>query len=235
MLMSWADYMKSFKELKKVKIPSREQKAKKPNPRVVPEMEQDNNQENLFLSAMSGVKPLKSKGRDIPLETEPAPDGLDLSKDSELDVLYRLVRGEIEFDIQYSDEYIQGYVKSINSKTFRRFKNGELSIEAHLDLHGLNSDQARHELLLFMRDQYHQGKTCVLLIPGRGKNSPMGDGVLRNMIQTWLTLDPLKRIVLAFCSALPRHGGTGALYVLLRNRKKTKGKIHWDKYLIDLY
>jgi len=184
---------------------------------------------------MSEVKPLKGKGRDIPLETEPATEGVPLQEESDLDTLYRLVRGDVEFDVQFSDEYIQGYVKSINTRTFRRFKNGELSIEAHLDLHGLNSDQARQELLHFMREQYHQGKTCVLLIPGRGKNSPMGEGVLRNEIQVWLTMEPLKRIVLAFCSALPRHGGTGALYVLMRNKKKTKGKIHWDKYLIDLY
>jgi len=184
---------------------------------------------------MSEVKPLKGKGRDIPLETEPAAEKVSLEEESDLDTLYRLVRGDVEFDVQFSDEYIQGYVKSINTRTFRRLKSGELSIEAHLDLHGLNSDQARQELLHFMREQYHQGKTCVLLIPGRGKNSPLGEGVLRNEVQVWLTMEPLKRIVLAFCSALPRHGGTGALYVLIRHKKKAKGKIHWDKYLIDLY
>ena len=228
--------MNSLKELKKIKIPSKKNKEKPPAPPSSPdEKEEDKSEEDLFQTAMSGVKPLKGKGRDIPLETEPASEGVSLEKESDLDTLYRLVRGEVEFDVQFSDEYIQGYVKSINTRTFRRFKNGELSIEAHLDLHGLNSDQARQELLLFMREQYHQGKTCVLLIPGRGKNSPLGEGVLRNEIQVWLTMEPLKRIVLAFCSALPRHGGTGALYVLMRNKKKTKGKIHWDKYLIDLY
>ncbi|EFI35868.1 Smr protein/MutS2 [Desulfonatronospira thiodismutans ASO3-1] len=226
--------MKSLKELKKIKISSRK-KEKNPEPPAPPEKKKDKSEENLFQTAMSGVKPLKGKGRDIPLETEPAAEGAPLQEESDLDTLYRLVRGDVEFDVQFSDEYIQGYVKSINTRTFRRFKNGELSIEAHLDLHGLNSDQARQELLHFMREQYHQGKTCVLLIPGRGKNSPLGEGVLRNEIQSWLTVEPLKRIVLAFCSALPRHGGTGALYVLMRSKKKTKGKIHWDKYLIDLY
>ncbi len=228
--------MNSLKELKKIKIPSRKKKEETPaSPSSPDENKEDKSEENLFQSAMSGVKPLKGKGRDIPLETEPAAEGVALQEESDLDILYRLVRGEVEFDVQFSDEYIQGYVKSINTRTFRRFKNGELSIEAHLDLHGLNSDQARQELLLFMREQYHQGKTCVLLIPGRGKNSPLGEGVLRNEIQAWLTMEPLKRIVLAFCSALPKHGGTGALYVLMRSKKKAKGKIHWDKHLIDLY
>jgi DNA-nicking Smr family endonuclease len=84
-----------------------------------------------------------------------------------------------------------------------------------------------------MREQYSQNKRCVLLIPGRGLNSPLGIGVLKREVQHWLTREPLKRVVLAFCTALPRHGGTGALYVLLRKYKKTRGKVIWDRYLKD--
>ena len=39
----------------------------------------------------------------------------------------------------------------------------------------------------------------------------------------------IKRVVLAFCTALPKHGGAGALYVLLRQYRKTQGKILWDR------
>ena len=46
---------------------------------------------------------------------------------------------------------------------------------------------------------------------------------------SWLTHDPLKRVVLAFTTALPRHGGTGALYLLLRKFKKVKGKARFEK------
>jgi len=53
--------------------------------------------------------------------------------------------------------------------------------------------------------------------------------VLRERLQAWLTRDPFKRIVLAFCTALPKHGGAGALYVLLRKRKKD-GKINWERW-----
>ena len=75
-----------------------------------------------------------------------------------------------------------------------------------------------------MREQYVHNKRCVLLIPGRGKNSPLGVGVLKKEVQHWLTREPLKRVVLAFCTALPKHGGTGALYVLLRKYKKPEEK-----------
>ncbi len=225
--------MKSLKELKKVKISPKDSKKTSQTTPEEPSKKDSHSDNELFHAAMSNVKPLKGKGRDIPVETSVSPNNSH-KENGELETLNKLVRGEIEFDIEYSDEYIQGYVQGIDAKTFRRFKQGQLSIEAHLDLHGFNSEQAKFELLRFMREQYIQSKKCILLIPGRGKNSPLGSGVLRSEIQAWLTQEPLKRVVLAFCSALPKHGGTGALYVLLRQYKKTKGKIHWDKYLLDL-
>ena len=224
--------MKSLKELKKIKIKARKKEQEIAEP-VNIQKKKDLDDSALFYSFMTKVKPLKGKGRDLTVETS-VPEKRRVKEDDELEALHKIVRGEIEFDIQYSEEYIQGYVQGINSRIFRRFKNGELSIEGHLDLHGYNSVQARAELLRFLREEYIQNKKCVLVIPGRGKNSPMGSGVLRKEIQTWLTIDPLKRIVLAFSSALPKHGGTGALYILLRSYRKKRGKIFWDKYLIDL-
>ena len=63
----------------------------------------------------------------------------------------------------------------------------------------------------------------------RGANSPGGVPVLKEELKSWLTRDPLKRVVLAFTTAQPRHGGAGALYVLLRKFKKTKGKVRFEK------
>lgn len=224
--------MKSLKDLKKVKIAS--QKKSVPESEIKKEdlPEPIQNEDDVFSQAMQGVKPLQGKGREIaPAKTKQ--NVVHTETDNSLEILNSLVNGNIEFDIEYSDEYIQGSVQGINSKTFRKLKSGNLSIQAHLDLHGLNVLQARIKLLNFMREQYINSNKCLLLIPGRGRNSPLGTSVLRNEVQTWLTREPLKRIVLAFCSAQPRHGGTGALYVLLRNYKKS-GKILWDKYLMDI-
>ena len=225
--------MKSLKDLKKLKIAPRKKQQPDPEPEPVNEPLQNlQSEENAFLQAMQGVKPLHGKGRDIaldkPVQTQQPDDA-----DSSLDILNKLVNGHIEFDVEYSDEYIQGFIRGINSKTLRKLKAGHLSIEAHLDLHGLNAQQAKIRLLKFMREHYINNSKCVLLIPGRGINSPMGAPVLRSEIQGWLTREPLKRIVLAFCSAQPKHGGTGALYVLLRNYKKSGGKIFWERYLMD--
>ena len=111
---------------------------------------------------------------------------------------------------------------------------GSLSPEAHLDLHGHNALQARDAVIAFIKSNYLSGRRCLLLIPGRGANSPGGLPVLKEEIKSWLTRDPLKRVVLAFCTAQPRHGGAGALYVRLRARKKSGGKIRWETHMDDV-
>ncbi|MDK2955814.1 MAG: hypothetical protein PWQ57_1310 [Desulfovibrionales bacterium] len=188
-------------------------------------------EEHLFAQAMSGVKPLNPalKGREVDPETEPAQPKWTAPDETALADLNRFIAGELEFEIEYSDEYMFGRVKGLDAKVFNQLKAGALSMDAHLDLHGLNSDQARDSLLFFLHECYLQNKRCVLLVPGRGKNSPGGRSILRQELQTWLTQEPLKRMVMAYCTAQPKHGGAGALYVLLRRYRKSKGKVMWDK------
>ena len=150
-----------------------------------------------------------------------------------MEALRDLVDGRVEFTLEYSDEYVQGFVTDLDPKIYRQLRAGQFSPEAHLDLHGLNAEQAIFALLPFVHEQYLAGKRCLLVIPGRGANSPGGVPVLKEELKVWLTRDPLRRVVLAFATAQPRHGGTGALYVLLRKFKKTKGKVRFEKDWLD--
>lgn len=203
-----------------------------PDPRPVED-------EELFASAMSGVKPIGGSagrtGEAVPAPAPLKPAAEQRNEEEELQVhsqLLDLVSGKIEFSLEHTEEYIKGCVVGLDAKTFSRLKTGWYPPEAHLDLHGQSAAQAADALLAFMRDSYLNNRRCVLLIPGRGKNSPEGYGVLRERIQAWLTRDPCKRVVLAFCTAQPRHGGAGALYVLLRKRKG-EGKIRWDRIAVE--
>ncbi len=58
--------------------------------------------------------------------------------------------------------------------------------------------------------------------------------MLRQELTAWLTKAPLKRVVLAFTTAQPRHGGSGAVYLLLRQARKDRGKIAWEDVFVDL-
>jgi len=187
---------------------------------------------DLFTQAMTGVNPLDAAttGRQVQTGVSAAPPKAVDPDEEARSALADLVSGKVEFELEYSDEYVQGIVKGADHTIFRQLKAGRFSPEAHLDLHGLNSEQAHQMLLVFIREQYFQGKRCVLLIPGRGINSPGGVPVLKEELKSWLTRDPLKRVVLAFCTALPRHGGVGALYMLMRQKRKTEGKVRWENW-----
>ncbi len=182
-------------------------------------------EEDMFSRAMRGVAQLHEGGRAVrpPVAPKPTPPVL------EEDPLRDFLEGKIEFALEFTEEFIEGHVVGLDIATVGKLRAGQFSPEAHIDLHGLSAEAARDALLAFFRTAYYKGQRAVLVVPGRGLNSPNGVGVLRLRVQDWLTQDPLKRIVLAFCTARARDGGTGALYVLLRKFRKSNGKIHWDR------
>lgn len=192
---------------------------------------------DLFHQAMQDVEPLKDNGhgRKVTLQNNdhkiPSPEPS--SKERARQYLQDLIQGKLEFEIDDTNEYLQGNVKGLDPRIFRKLKTAQYSPEAHLDLHGQTLEFAQENFLRFIKDNYLNGKRCLLIVTGRGKNSPHGRSIIREEVHRWLTKDPLKRIVLAFSTAQPQHGGPGALYILLRKYKKSRGKIFWEKYLID--
>ncbi len=225
-----------FSELKSVKIKKKKAKPVEQAPPKTEEVAMPQDEEHLFFRAMNGVDPIDSnqRGRQIAGQSAAPTTPPSLAKADEdeqvRERLADLVNGKVEFELEFTDEFIQGYIKGIDSKVVRQLRVGRFSPEAHLDLHGLNTDQAKAAILHFLREHYMLGRRCLLLIPGRGANSPGGISILKEEVKSWLTRDPLRRIVLAFCTALPKHGGAGALYVLLRKQKKIGGKVVWEKH-----
>lgn len=201
---------------------------KKTEPEVKEDKIEDIDEELAFMAAMTGVERI-DKPTVAAEKPKPAPV---VKNEDDLEgkaYLSSLVSGKIEFEIEYSDEFMFGFVRGTDSKVFQKLKNGAFSYESHIDLHGMNSDQALDSLLFFVRESFLQGKRCILVVTGRGRNSPGGHSVLKREVQEWLTRDPFKRIVLAFSTAQPKDGGAGAIYVLLRKQKKVQGKVQWDK------
>lgn len=190
---------------------------------------EEQSEDELFLHAFADVAPLNKGGRDVAPPSEPA-----RTVPEPPQTFARMLEENIEFEMDYTHEFITGQVRGLDAKVFRKLKAGEFSVQAHLDLHGMNADQAKFAVIDFLRRSYMEGKRCVLVIPGRGRNSPLGQGVLRQELTAWLTKAPLKRVVLAFTTAQPRHGGSGAVYLLLRQVRKDRGKIAWEDVFVDL-
>ena len=111
-----------------------------------------------------------------------------------------------------------GEKAGIDGATRRRLAQGQIPIEARLDLHGLTAAQAERRLARFVDQAARTGIRCVLVITGKGNE---GKGVLRRQVPLWLKTPPLSSQILAISQARQTDGGGGALYVMLRRKRQT--------------
>lgn len=111
-----------------------------------------------------------------------------------------------------------GETAGVDGRTASRLRRGKLPIEATLDLHGYRQSDAHHTLIAFVTSQHAAGRRCLLVVTGKGSRGENG-GVLRQKVPLWLNASPLRDKVLAFDFARPEHGGSGALYLLLRRKR----------------
>jgi DNA-nicking Smr family endonuclease len=177
--------------------------------------------EHSFQEAMSDVVPLPGKRRKAIRNpapdmrpAHPAPD----DEQETMAYLRNLVKGSLEMDITFSDEYIEGSVSGLSPKLMKRLKKGQFPVQAHIDLHGLTKHEAQRKVRNFLTQSRKFGLRCVLIVHGRGLNSPDSLPVLKERLPVWLNRGLARKIVLAFATAMPYDGGTGAIYVLLRMR-----------------
>jgi DNA-nicking Smr family endonuclease len=113
---------------------------------------------------------------------------------------------------------IVSYVSSgMQQGILRRLRQARFDIDAEVDLHGHTVHQAKIQLERFLRICLQDACRCVLVIHGKGYRSEGDRPILKNKINLWLRQHPQ---VLAFCTSRPMHGGTGAVYVLLRGRSR---------------
>jgi len=120
-------------------------------------------------------------------------------------------------DDTYDSESVSFARAGLQSRVLKKLKRGEFGFQEILDLHGYRSHEAEHHLAEFLSDALTHNQTCLLIIHGKGYRSESRIGVLKP-----LTINFLKNVaeVKAFCSALPRDGGNGAVYVLLKTRNQ---------------
>ncbi|HAK60118.1 MAG TPA: hypothetical protein DCO77_07010, partial [Nitrospiraceae bacterium] len=96
----------------------------------------------------------------------------------------------------------------------RQLKRGTIRINGELDLHGYFKDEALVHLEQFIADAYHRGLQAVLVITGKGVNSPEGP-VLPGAVAAWLRREGKGRVA-EFAPAPRDLGGAGAFVVFLR-------------------
>lgn len=173
----------------------------------------DERDSRLFRKAVTGTVPLERR-RAPPERPRPKPEAR-FRRAADAEAL-----AESRTDLRNPDEFgaepLLSYVASgVQQRVLRRLRRGQIAVQAVLDLHGSTQAAARRELGVFLDDAVVRGLVCVRVIHGKGYRSGPGGPVLKRAVARWLAR---RREVLAFASARPVDGGSGAVYVLLRRK-----------------
>ncbi len=175
----------------------------------------------VFRAAVRDVKPLKVAPRVTPAPARKLPTVRRKRTPPmhDLDELMPLLPvsdgdGKPSFDDGVAANAALSYQRAgVRPQVMRRLKRGLFPSENELDLHGLTQTAARDRVADFIFQSREAGCRCVRIVHGKGYRSGTRGPVIKTAVDQWLRrhLD-----IIAFTSARPIDGGTGAVYVLLR-------------------
>jgi DNA-nicking Smr family endonuclease len=101
----------------------------------------------------------------------------------------------------------------LQNKRFTQLRQGKSRIEATLDLHQHTSDEAIRATDNFLKQSHLNHLRSVCIIHGKGNYSADNKPIIKNLLNHYLRKHPL---VLGFHSTKNKHGGAGAIYVLIK-------------------
>jgi DNA-nicking Smr family endonuclease len=102
----------------------------------------------------------------------------------------------------------------------RRLRQGSVAPERTIDLHGHTLLSAQSALEHALARAVADDVRVLLVITGKPpKPDARGRGLIRASIGDWLGTSGFRDRIAAVRHAHPRHGGNGALYVILRRRR----------------
>jgi len=159
------------------------------------------------------ITPLPGRQVHIPTEKHQIKD-IPVANQVSQEELQKLVSGRQENKAGRQYQYIKhGDTQGIDKATAKRLKEGKYPVDARLDMHGRNQQEAHEGLKYFIHTAYQMGKRCVLVVTGKG---PANKGKLKSNVPRWLNNEGIREYVIGFSYALPKHGGEGAIYILLK-------------------
>jgi DNA-nicking Smr family endonuclease len=204
-----------FKSLKGVALESREQAAPAPAPKKPQVSPKEIDDEALFLDAFADVRPLHP-GKAAPHRAKA--QAVKVQKDDEEMRVFLQAVEALKMDVRFSDEVPEETPQPpVAVNRLRQVRRGGIRIDLQLDLHGLTKDEAIENLGRFVTGAYNRGQKGVLVITGKGNNSP-GEPVLKLAVAAWLK-ESGKTMVSEFVAAPQDMGGTGAFVVFLKEKK----------------
>jgi DNA-nicking Smr family endonuclease len=176
----------------------------------------DVNNNDPFQDFLAGAKPLSKHHHNVhqkltkPLIT-PQHKPID---DNEVDRVH-LSDWDLEKTDVKSHDVISYKRCHLSKKQWRYFTQGNWGSIICLDLHGLDRESAWDAVQDYVDDLYCTQQKYGLIVHGKGHYSEDGVALIKNMLAQNLQKLP---VILAYHSAMPKDGGAGALYVLIKSQ-----------------
>lgn len=172
-----------------------------------------------FREEMADVRPLRTEPRAEPSRQRPPPRPRQREADERRVLQELLLEPETDPDLATGEE-LQWLRSGYQRRYLTRLRRGHYAVGDHLDLHHMNESAARASLLDFIDHALERGHGCVRVVHGKGlrsKTYPKLKAMTNRLLRR-------HKAVVAFASCRPADGGTGAVLVLLRDRRKGEGR-----------
>ncbi len=177
------------------------------------------NEEDLFAQEMQGVRRLESNKVNVQ-KVEAQTPGKRVRR--QLAVAEKLTADPLastEIPTLKSNDILEYRRDGVQLGVYKKLRMGRYEIDARLDLHRMTIEQARREVFRFIEECNEYELRTVIILHGKGDRNPERIAHIKSHLAVWL---PQLNSVMAFHSAQKHHGGTGAVYVLLRKGDKAK-------------
>jgi DNA-nicking Smr family endonuclease len=172
---------------------------------------------DLFKAAMADVAPIKNR-RKVPVAT--APKAItERRRDVSAEESPRASRTPAA---SAAPTQPASAASAFDRDVDRALSRGRRAPEASLDLHGMTLAAAERAVGRFLEEAIALDMRLVLIVTGKGLREVGGrvvGGRIREEFPGWLNRADNRAKVRSVKAAHPRHGGSGAFYVLLRRRR----------------
>ena len=170
---------------------------------------------SLFKNEIRGVKPIKHDRADT---GKPRTDRQQVNT-QRLNATVRSNEHKVDglsdqfvIDVGAEDELYWAR-DGVQESQMRKLKAGQVPFEGSLDLHGMSVEKARETLWAFLEEATRLEIRCVRVTHGKAVRLDGKRPMIKSHVNTWLRQHTQ---VLGFTSCQPRHGGAGAVYVMLK-------------------
>jgi len=181
---------------------------------------------DLFRKSVADARPLKQKNIVHHHQQSPKPSTqIKQRKHNEAQTSEEMLSDEYYAEeVETGDELLFSR-PGLQHSVIKKLRRGQFNTSAELDLHGMVVTEARQALLEFIHECRTHNVRYVRIVHGKGYGSSSKRPVLKNRLNNWLRqIDD----VLAFCSAQPKDGGTGAVYLLLKRDSRRQAATTFD-------